>query len=55
MEIIPTVSPIIRNMRRLESYVLQGEPMKLNPHTFDGEHRKGEYVESWLLGMRKYF
>jgi hypothetical protein len=28
---------------------------KLKPPPFDGEHRKGEDVEAWLLGMRKYF
>jgi hypothetical protein len=34
---------------------LQGELRKIKPPTFDGEHRKGEEVEAWLLGMRKYF
>jgi hypothetical protein len=34
---------------------LQGELKRLKPPTFDGEHRKGEEVEAWLLGMRKYF
>jgi hypothetical protein len=34
---------------------LQGELRRLKPPTFDGEHRKGEEVEAWLLGMRKYF
>jgi hypothetical protein len=28
---------------------------KIKPLTFDGEHRKDEDVETWLLGMRKYF
>jgi hypothetical protein len=28
---------------------------KIIPPTFDGEHMKDEYVEFWLLGMRKYF
>jgi hypothetical protein len=41
--------------RRYGSYVLQGELRKLKPPYFDGEHRKGEEVEAWLLGMRKYF
>jgi hypothetical protein len=28
---------------------------KIKPPTFDGEHEKGEDIETWLLGMRKYF
>jgi len=28
---------------------------KIKPSTLDGEHRKDEYVETWLMGMRKYF
>ena len=28
---------------------------KIKPPTFDGEHLKEEYVETWLLGIRKYF
>jgi hypothetical protein len=28
---------------------------KIKPPTFDGEHKKDEGVETWLLGMRKYF
>jgi hypothetical protein len=28
---------------------------KIKPPTFDGEHKKDEYVETWMLGMRKYF
>ena len=34
---------------------LKGEMNKINPPTFDGEHKKEEDVETWLLGMRKYF
>jgi hypothetical protein len=34
---------------------LQGEMNNIKPHTFDGEHKKDEDVETWLLGMRKYF
>jgi hypothetical protein len=34
---------------------LQGEMNKIKPPTFDGEHKKDEDVETWLLGMRKYF
>jgi hypothetical protein len=28
---------------------------KIKPPTFDGEHKKDEYEETWMLGMRKYF
>jgi hypothetical protein len=28
---------------------------KIKPPKFDGEHKKDEDVETWLLGMRKYF
>jgi hypothetical protein len=31
------------------------EMNKIKPPTFDGEHKKEEDVETWLLGMRKYF
>jgi hypothetical protein len=41
--------------RRHQSNILQGEIRKINPPSFDGENRKGEYEEAWLLGMRKYF
>jgi hypothetical protein len=34
---------------------LKGEMNKIKPPTFDGEHKKYEDVETWLLGMRKYF
>jgi hypothetical protein len=39
----------------LEADILQGELRKIKPPSFDGENRMGEDVESWLLGMRKYF
>jgi hypothetical protein len=28
---------------------------KIKPPTFEGEHKKHEDAETWLLGMRKYF
>jgi hypothetical protein len=28
---------------------------KMKPPTFDGEHKKDEDGEAWILGMRKYF
>jgi len=34
---------------------LQGEMNKVKPPTFDGEENKDEDVETWLLGMQKYF
>ena len=34
---------------------LKGEMNKIKHPTFDGEHKKEEDVETWLLGMRKYF
>jgi hypothetical protein len=34
---------------------MKGEMNKINPPTFDGEHKKEEDVETWLFGMRKYF
>ena len=33
---------------------LQGEHRKIKPPTFDGENKKGEDVEAWLFGMKKY-
>jgi hypothetical protein len=34
---------------------LKGEMNKINSPMFDGEHQKEECVETWLLGMMKYF
>ena len=34
---------------------LKGEMNKIKPPMFDGEHKKEEDAETWLLGMRKYF
>ena len=34
---------------------LKGEMNKINPPMFDGEHKKEDDAETWLLGMRKYF
>jgi hypothetical protein len=34
---------------------LRGEMNKIKPPTFYGKHKKEEYAEKWLLGMRKYF
>jgi len=51
----PSVSPINRQWRRPESDILQDELGKINPPNFNGEHRKGEEDEAWLLEMNKYF
>jgi hypothetical protein len=44
-----------RKHRRSGMDELKGEMNKIKPPTFDGEHQKEEDVETWLLGMRKYF
>jgi hypothetical protein len=36
-------------------YELHGEMNKIKPPTFDGEHKKDEGAETWLLGNKKYF
>jgi hypothetical protein len=41
--------------RKSEVDELKGEMNKIKPSTFDGEYKKDEDVETWLLGMRKYF
>jgi hypothetical protein len=41
--------------RRFGVDELKGEMNKIKPPTFDGEHKKEEDVETWFLGMRKYF
>jgi hypothetical protein len=47
-------SPTRKN-RRSGVDELKGEMNKIKPPTFNGEHRKEEDAETWLLGMRKYF
>jgi hypothetical protein len=44
-----------RKHRRYGVDELKGEMNNIKPPTFDREHKKDEYVETWLLGMRKYF
>ena len=44
-----------KNKRRTRVEKIQGEMNKINPPTFDGEHKKYEDAETWILGMRKYF
>jgi hypothetical protein len=45
----------VRKHKRSGVDELQGEMNKIKPPTFDGEHKKDEDAETWLLGMRKYF
>jgi hypothetical protein len=44
-----------RKHRKYGMDELKGEMNKINPPMFDGEHKKEEDSETWLLGMRKYF
>jgi hypothetical protein len=34
---------------------LQGEMKNIKPPMFEGEHKKDEDADTWLLGMRNYF
>jgi hypothetical protein len=52
---IVQLSPVRKHKRRFGVDELQGEMNKIKPPIFDGEHKKDEDVETWLLGMRKYF
>jgi hypothetical protein len=45
----------VRKHKRSGVDELGGEMNKIKPPTFDGEHKKDEDVETWLLGMRKCF
>jgi hypothetical protein len=47
-------SPTKKN-RRSGVDELKGEMKNIKPPKFDGEHQKEEDVETWFLGMRKYF
>ena len=48
------MSPRRHDERKHVEELFQGELRKTKPPTFDGEKKKGDDVESWLLGMRKY-
>lgn len=43
---------LVRRKPNLDN--LQGELRKIKTPTFNGEDKKGEEVEIWLLEMRKY-
>ena len=47
-------SPIQKN-KRSGVDELREEMNKIKPPTFDGEKKKDEDAETWLLSMRKYF
>lgn len=49
----PKVS-LVRHQRRHEQDIVQGELRKIKPYTFEGENKRREDVEAWLLGMTKY-
>ena len=49
------MSPVRHQRRIHEKEELHGEMRKIKPSTFDGENKRGEDAESWLLGMRRYF
>jgi hypothetical protein len=51
---ISSPSPVGKN-RRSRVDELKGEMNNIKSPTFDGEHKKDEDVDTWLLGMRKYF
>jgi hypothetical protein len=48
------MSPTRHQRRRHGSNILKGELRKIKPPSFDGEKKKGEDAEEWLLGMNKY-
>ena len=51
-------SSLDRSSKRRRKYrkdELQGELRKIKPPIFKGDSDKGEDVEAWFLGMRKYF
>jgi hypothetical protein len=45
----------VRKHKRFGVDELQGQINKIKPPTFDGEYKKDEDAETWLLGMIKYF
>jgi hypothetical protein len=49
------VSPIRHQRRKQEVDSFQGELRKIKPPSFGGERERGDDVEAWLLGLRRYF
>jgi hypothetical protein len=52
---ISSPPPFRNHKKRYGVDELQGEMNKIKPPTFYNEHKKYEDVETWILGMRKYF
>jgi hypothetical protein len=50
----PNISLVKHKRMRHGSDRLQGQLRKIKPLSFDGENKKGEDAEAWLLGMMKY-
>jgi hypothetical protein len=44
-----------RKHQKSEREELKGEMNKIKPPTFDGEHKREEDAETWLLGKKNYF
>jgi hypothetical protein len=51
----PSLSPIRKHIRISRVDELQGEFKKIKNPTIDAENKKDKDVETWILGMRKYF
>jgi len=51
----PSISHVKKYKRRFGGDELQGEINNIKTPTFDGEYKKYKYVETWMLGMRRYF
>jgi hypothetical protein len=51
---ISSPSLVKKHKKRSGVDELRGEMNKIKHPTFDGEHKKDEDVETWMLGMRKY-
>ena len=51
----PERSPVRYKKRRSTRDELVGDLKRIKPPNFDGEVKEGEYVEAWMLGLRKFF
>jgi hypothetical protein len=52
---ISSPSPIRKHHKRSGVVELQGEMNNIKPLTFDGEYKKDEDTNTWLLRMKKNF
>jgi hypothetical protein len=48
-------STLVKKPKKTGVDELLGEMNKIKPPTFEGEHKKDEDEETWILNMRKYF